>query len=236
MISQEQIQDYVTFPSVAEAHEGIVCVGGELAPEVLITAYRNGIFPWYNEGEEILWWSPEERCVVKPGMVNESKSMRPLLNSSKFSLTMDTCFDEVIASCRYIERPAQDGTWIVDEMEDAYKVLHHLGLAHSLEVKNESGSLVGGLYGVSIGKMFYGESMFSKQSNMSKLAFIHLSRFLVGMGFEMIDCQVHNKHLESMGCENISREKFIKKNRLGINHKTMIGSWSEVFKKYWISS
>lgn len=235
MISQDQIRDYVDFPSLDDSFDGVVCVGGDLAPEVLITAYRNAIFPWYNEGEQILWWSPEKRCVVKPGAVKVSKSMRPLLNSSKYTVSMDTNFSEVISSCRNIERPTQDGTWIVDEMETAYNLLYSLGLAHSIEVKDVSGKLVGGLYGVSLGKMFYGESMFSKEPNTSKLGFIHLSQFLVGMGFDMIDCQVQNPHLERMGCVEISREEFVNINECGVEHDTQIGSWESAFNKYWIN-
>ena len=232
MIHQNQIIDYVEFPPVTEAHEGILCVGGELKPEVLITAYRNGIFPWYNEGEDILWWCPDERCVVKPGEVKISKSMKPLLKSSKYKITADTSFDHVIDSCQNTPRPNQDGTWIVEDMKSAYNMMHELGLAHSIEVWNEKEELVGGLYGVSIGKMFYGESMFSLESNTSKIAFIHLSSFLNGMGFALIDCQVHNPHLESMGCKVITRNDFLTVNKAAREMETLIGLWSSEFEKY----
>ncbi len=233
MLNQAQIKDYVQFPAIEDSTDGIVCMGGDLSPEFLISAYRNGIFPWYNEEDPLLWWSPEERCVVKPGEVKISKSMRSMLKKKQYHVSIDTAFSDVILQCKTIKRKDEDGTWIHKEMVDAYTILHKLGIAHSVEIWDQSNNLQGGLYGVSIGKMFFGESMFSHQSNTSKMAFILLSEFLNGMNFELIDCQVTNNHLKSMGCYEIPREKFININSNSVQANTTIGSWTALFERFY---
>jgi leucyl/phenylalanyl-tRNA--protein transferase len=193
-------------PELAEA-DGLLAIGGDLSAERLIKAYREGIFPWY-EGEHILWWSPDPRFVLFPGEIKISRSMQALLKKDRFSFTMNKAFDQVISQCKTVNRPGQFGTWITDEVEEAYTRLHHSGYAVSAEAWSGNG-LVGGLYGLLIGKLFCGESMFSKQSNASKFAFIKLVEQLKKQGVELIDCQVYTEHLESLGARMISREKFI---------------------------
>ncbi|OYQ31962.1 leucyl/phenylalanyl-tRNA--protein transferase [Flavobacterium cyanobacteriorum] len=198
------------FPSVERSSpEGLVAVGGDLSAERLMLAYRSGIFPWFEDDEPILWWSPPRRMVLFHGELKVSKSMRNILNRGIFRVTSNTAFNDVITSCRHIEREGQDGTWITGEMVEAYCRLHELGLARSYEVWQDQ-ELVGGLYGVDLGHVFCGESMFSKVPNASKAAFIALARQLEREGYALLDCQVHNSHLESLGAREISRETFIK--------------------------
>jgi leucyl/phenylalanyl-tRNA--protein transferase len=204
-----QLTDELIFPPVYLSEEdGLLAVGGDLSPERLKLAYRSGIFPWYS-GDEILWWSPDPRFVLKPEALKVSKSMKQLLRSNKFVFTVDQAFTEVIQNCKSTERAGQDGTWITEEMQQAYITLHKKGLAHSAETW-ENGTLVGGLYGIRIGPMFFGESMFSKASNASKFAFINYVQSMQESGLQLIDCQVHTAHLESLGAEMISREEFIR--------------------------
>jgi len=191
-------------PELAE-DDGLLAVGGDLSTERLLLAYRNGIFPWYNEGEPILWFSPHERFVLYPSEVKVSRSMRRVLSSGEFEITVDEHFGDVIAACSIIDRPGQDGTWITDDMIAAYIELHKQGYAHSVEVLR-GGELVGGLYGVQVGNVFCGESMFSLASNASKAALIHLCK---GGKYQLIDCQVYTPHLESMGARMISREVYM---------------------------
>ncbi|NDI99496.1 leucyl/phenylalanyl-tRNA--protein transferase [Flavobacterium sp. LaA7.5] len=198
------------FPSVTTASpEGIVAVGGDLSPERLLLAYRNGIFPWFEDDEPILWWSPPKRMVLFFEELKISKSMRNIINRGVFRITHNTAFREVIANCRTIQRNGQDGTWITEDMITAYVKLHELGYAKSVEVWQED-VLVGGLYGIDLGTVFCGESMFSRVSNASKAAFIALAQKLKEENYRLLDCQVHNAHLESLGAREINREAFLK--------------------------
>ena len=200
----------IYFPDVETAnHDGILAVGGDLSAERLILAYRSGIFPWYNEGEPVIWHSPDPRMVLFPEDLKVSKSMRLLLKKNIFSITYNQNFSEVIHQCKIIERKDQPGTWITDDMEKAYNQLHQLGYAKSVEVWQEE-QLVGGLYGIDLGNIFCGESMFSKKSNASKAAFIYLTKKLAAEQYKLIDCQVYNSHLASLGAKEIPRKEFIK--------------------------
>jgi leucyl/phenylalanyl-tRNA--protein transferase len=198
------------FPPVEEAsYEGILAVGGDLSVERLLLAYRNGIFPWFNEDEPIFWWSPPNRMVVVPSIYKVSKSIRNLLNQNKFRITFNQNFAEVIANCQQISRNGQDGTWITEDIIQSYTKLHEMGIAKSVEVwKNDE--LVGGLYGVDLGHIFCGESMFSKVPNASKIAFVTLINHLKDNNYKLLDCQVHNDHLEKLGAFEVSRETFIR--------------------------
>lgn len=197
------------FPSVETASpEGIVAVGGDLSPERLVLAYNSGIFPWFEDDEPILWWSPSERMVLFFEDLKISKSMRNIINQKKFKVTFNTAFREVILNCKKIVRKDQPGTWITDDMVEAYCNLHKLGIAKSVEVW-ENEELVGGLYGIDLGHVFCGESMFSKVSNASKMAFIALAKQLEMANYRLLDCQVYNDHLASLGCVEIDREDFL---------------------------
>lgn len=191
-------------PELAEP-DGLLAVGGDLSTERLLLAYQNGIFPWYGDDTPILWYSPHERFVLFPEELKISKSMQQLLRSDKFRITVDTSFEEVITACSSVKRNGQDGTWITGEMKAAYIKLHNEGFAHSVEVW-EQDNLVGGLYGVKIGTVFCGESMFGLVSNASKIALIHLCNS--GL-YQLIDCQVHTSHLASMGAKLNSRKGYM---------------------------
>jgi leucyl/phenylalanyl-tRNA---protein transferase len=200
----------IIFPPASHAEpDGLLAIGGDLSTERLLTAYKKGIFPWY-EGEYILWWCPDPRFILYPEELKISKSMQALLKKEKFEFTINKAFSQVIRYCKTIERHDQDGTWITNEIEKAYTRLHKLGYAHSAEVWHNE-KLAGGLYGIRLGKVFFGESMFSNEDNASKYAFIKYARQLIKEGVELIDCQVYTKHLESLGAKMISREEFIKK-------------------------
>ena len=197
------------FPPVSEAdEEGILAIGGDLNPERLQLAYKSGIFPWFNEGEPILWWSPDPRMVLFPDELIVSKSMRNVLNRKQFKVTFNQNFKDVISNCQKIKREGQNGTWISNEMIEAYCQLHKEGIAKSVEVWQDE-VLVGGLYGIDLGHVFCGESMFSKVSNASKVAFISLVNYLIERDYKLLDCQVYNSHLESLGCREIDREEFM---------------------------
>jgi len=199
----------ISFPPVEEATEdGMVAIGGDLSTERLLLAYRSGIFPWYNEGEPIIWWSPAPRFVLFPGNLKVSKSMTTVLRNGKFRFTINRAFAPVIQNCKTIARDGQDGTWITPEVQKAYIDLHQLGYAHSAEAWMD-GELVGGLYGIRMGNVFFGESMFSKASNASKFAFMKYVQQLQKEGVVLIDCQVHTEHLESLGAGMIERDEFI---------------------------
>lgn len=194
-------------PHLADA-DGLLAIGGDLSPERLLAAYRKGIFPWYSAEEpDILWWSPSPRFVLFPDELHISKSMRPLLNRNEFDFTINKAFAEVIHHCKKITRAGQDSTWITPSMEKAYNNMHTLGHAHSAEVW-KNGELVGGLYGIRIGKVFFGESMFSKLPSASRFAFIRYVELLKTEGVELIDCQVHTDYLESLGARMISGREF----------------------------
>ena len=199
----------LVFPPVEMASsEGILAFGGDLRPERLILAYQSGIFPWYNEGEPIIWYCPEERMVLFPDELRISKSMRQLMRSNTFNITTNKAFEQVISQCQNSPRKDQLGSWITDDMKQAYLKLHELGFAKSVEVWQDK-KLVGGLYGIDLGHIFCGESMFSKESNTSKLAFIHLVQQLENEQYKLIDCQVYNEHLESLGAREIPRGEFM---------------------------
>ena len=199
----------LVFPPVEmTSAEGIIAFGGDLRPERLILAYQNGIFPWYNEGEPIIWYCPEDRMVLFPHELRISKSMRQLMRNNTFRITSNTAFEQVISQCQKSPRKDQLGTWITNDMKQAYLKLHELGFAKSVEVWQDD-KLVGGLYGIDLGHIFCGESMFSKESNTSKLAFIHLVQQLEKEQYKLVDCQVYNEHLESLGAREISRQKFM---------------------------
>jgi leucyl/phenylalanyl-tRNA--protein transferase len=191
-------------PELAEP-DGLLAVGGDLSPARLILAYKNGIFPWYSDDTPILWYSPHERFVLYPDELRVSSSMRSVLNSNRFQVTHNENFDGVIEACAAFERKDQDGTWITEDMKAAYKQLHQQGHAHSVEVW-QADELVGGIYGVQVGEVFCGESMFSNVSNASKTALITLCK---SENYKLIDCQVHTEHLESMGARVISRKEYM---------------------------
>lgn len=198
------------FPPISLAHSsGIIALGGDLSPERLQLAYKSGIFPWFEDGEPITWWSPDPRMVLFLGELIVSKSMRNILNRNIFKVTFNQNFRDVISNCQAIKREGQNGTWITNDMIEAYCSLHDLGMAKSVEVWQED-KLVGGLYGIDLGHVFCGESMFSKVSNASKVAFISLVEKLKNENYKLLDCQVYNPHLESLGCREIEREEFIK--------------------------
>lgn len=202
-------------PEVASKN-GILCIGGKLDPDLLLLAYHYGIFPWYSEGDPVIWWCPQPRYVIFPDKVKVAKSMNPYFNQLKYRVTYDQCFEEVLNNCRHISRPSQHGTWIDDEITENYTKLHRRGYATSVEVWDDEG-LAGGLYGISLGKVFFGESMFSKRPNASKFGFITLARKLEEQGFYLIDCQQHNAYLESLGGEFIAGSLFqavLRQNRL----------------------
>ena len=202
------LDDRLWFPPVEDAmSDGLLAIGGNLTPEKILFAYKKGIFPWY-EGDVPLWWSPDPRFVLFPAELKISKSMKTLLKNNAFDFTINKSFSEVIENCSLAERPGQDGTWITAEIKSAYAALHQDGFAISAEawVDNE---LAGGLYGVKLGKVFFGESMFSKISNASKYAFIKLVGHLQQQGLELIDCQVYTEHLETLGARMINRKEFL---------------------------
>lgn len=202
------LTEKLEFPPVAQANSyGMVAVGGDLSPERLLLAYKSGIFPWYSKGEPIVWYSPDPRMVLFPDKLKVSKSMRQLLRKGDFKVTVNQAFSKVIANCKNTNREAQGevGTWITDEMETAYNILHELGIAKSVEVWKDD-ELVGGLYGLEINAIFCGESMFSNVSNASKIAFIHL---VESHTYKLVDCQVYNNHLASLGAKEISRTAFL---------------------------
>jgi len=220
----------IWFPDVEEStEEGIVAVGGDLSVERLILAYSRGIFPWYSSDKSpILWWSPDPRFVLFPENLIVSKSMRPYFNQNKFQVTWDQNFEDVIKNCQKIDREDQLGTWITSKMLAAYIQLHKMGYAHSVEVWLDN-ELVGGLYGISLGKVFFGESMFAKVSNASKFGFISLVNQLKQKGFLLIDCQQETKHLESLGANAIKRKDFIDILNHNNIEETYIGSWENYF-------
>lgn len=200
------LDDELIFPNPALADEdGLLAVGGDLSIERLMLAYQNGIFPWYSKDDPILWYSPHERCVIFPHQIKISKSMRKVLSSGMFQLTVDQVFEQVIRQCAETPRNGQDGTWITDEMQQAYVALHQKGIAHSVEVW-QGNELVGGLYGVQVNDVFCGESMFSHVANASKTALIFLAN---EMNYQLIDCQMPNNHLFSLGAVMINRNQYM---------------------------
>jgi len=202
-----------------------LAIGGDLSPERLIFAYSSGIFPWYSEGEPIMWWSPDPRMVLFPENLKVSRSLRKVIKNKGFEVRFDTDFERVINMCASVKRPGQEGTWITDEMKKAYIELHNLGYAHSVETYLD-GKLVGGLYGVSIGKTFFGESMFYTVSDASKVAFVKLVEKLREWDFDMIDCQQSTPHMERFGAVEIPRKKFLEILKKSVKKKDFVGKWT----------
>ena len=204
-----RLTDALLFPSPEQASdEGIVAVGGDLKPERVMLAYRKGIFPWFESDDFLLWWSPDPRMVLFPDQVKISKSMRTVLRKKQFEVTFNNAFDDVVEACAKVKRFGQNGTWITPGLMEVYSTLHTQGHAHSVEVWEE-GVLVGGLYGIDLGTVFCGESMFSKANNASKVALISLAKELKKNKYKLIDCQVPTQHLASMGAESIPRTEFL---------------------------
>jgi len=225
-----QLPDFLWFPNPKLAHEGIIAVGGDLKPERLLLGYHMGIFPWFSDDEPIIWWSPDPRFVLFPDKIKVSKSMRPILRKKRFRVSYDCAFEQVIDACKVIKRKDQEGTWITGDMKEAYCKLHEMGYAHSVEVW-EGETLVGGLYGVSLGQCFFGESMFTRVSNASKVGFITLVRALIERGFQLIDCQVYTEHLASLGAEDISRDSFLTLLEEYVDKPTYKGNWNVLFSQ-----
>lgn len=214
------------FPPANHADkDGLLAIGGDLSPERLVMAYANGIFPWYSDDDPIMWWSLDPRLVIRPGEMKVSKSLRHTLKSGKFEVRTDKNFREVMLHCAQTPRKDQDGTWIVNEMVEAYCRLHELGLAHSFETYQDD-ALVGGLYGVSLGAVFFGESMFHTETDASKVAFYHLHQFLLKNNFKLIDCQQETNHLKSLGAYTIPRIEYLNELKAFLAKPTLVGQWS----------
>lgn len=211
-------------PSLAEPG-GLLAVGGDLSADRLVLAYRNGIFPWFEEEGHFFWYAPDPRFVLFPEELKVHKSMRSIFNQHKFRFSLDTCFDAVIRACADAPRAGQVGSWITEAFVAGYTELHRQGLAHSLEVW-QGDTLTGGLYGLSLGRIFYGESMFSQAPNASKAGFIHLVRALQHNGFWLIDCQQQTQHLQSLGARAIDRQLFMEYLNRNIYERTLIGAWT----------
>ena len=221
-----KLSDELIFPSPEEAEaEGLLAVGGDLSLERLLLAYHFGIFPWYTKESPILWWSPDPRLILEPKNLRVSKSLKKAIKKGVFEITLDQAFAAVIRGCAQVNRPDGRGTWIVDDMIRAYERLHEAGFAHSVESWFE-GKLVGGLYGVSMGKVFFGESMFYRIKNASKIAFVHLVRLLLNWDFDMIDCQITTTHLIRFGALEIPRSQFLKRLSHALQYETRRGRWS----------
>ncbi|HEB96950.1 MAG TPA: leucyl/phenylalanyl-tRNA--protein transferase [Sedimenticola thiotaurini] len=215
------------FPPVEQAErepDGLLAVGGDLHPTRLLNAYRAGIFPWYTDQQPLLWWSPDPRTVLFPERLKVSRSLRKSLRNKGFGVTFDQAFGQVIAGCA-APRQGEAGTWITPDMAEAYTRLHRMGHAHSVEVWRE-GELAGGLYGVAMGRVFFGESMFSRVTDASKVGFVHLVRQLQAHGFHLIDCQVHTRHLISLGAEEIPRREFVRQLDRWCPEAGVPGSWA----------
>jgi leucyl/phenylalanyl-tRNA---protein transferase len=211
-------------PSHYADPDGLLAVGGDLSPERLLLAYSQGIFPWYEEGSPPLWWSPHPRLVLFPAELKVSRSLSRVIRKKTFQVTMDQDFRAVISHCGSARRAREEGTWIVPEMIEAYFLLHRLGLAHSVETWH-GGELVGGLYGVALGRVFFGESMFSLMNDASKVALVHLVTWLQQKGFELIDCQVSTEHLKRMGAREIPRDEFLRRLAEAIGNDFQGSSW-----------
>lgn len=222
------LDDTVRFPPPAHAEpSGLLAVGGDLRPERLIEAYRSGIFPWFSEDDPILWFSPDPRLVIFPGGLVVSKKLQKTIRQQEFEVRFDTSFREVVRSCAKSERKGQSGTWITEDMISAYAELHKRGYAHSVETYYE-GALVGGLYGVSLGGAFFGESMFFDMANASKVALYYLVERLKRWDFDFIDSQVPNDHMKSMGGKEVERSSFLAMLDKSLEKESKVGSWAEI--------
>lgn len=221
--------DYI-FPNPRFAcDEGLLAYGGDLSPNRLLTAYRKGIFPWFNENDPILWWSPNPRLILVPNDFKVSKSLSKTIKSGKFEVRFDHDFRSVIENCATVPRHGQKGTWLTSQMQEAYIRLFDMGFAHSVESYMDD-KLVGGLYGIAIGKCFFGESMFANVSDASKVALKTLSDVLACKGYDFIDCQVRTEHLISLGAIEISRDNFLDRLELALQKPSDIGNWQDLYR------
>jgi leucyl/phenylalanyl-tRNA--protein transferase len=221
--------DDAPFPPAEQAliePNGLLCAGANLSAERILSAYRQGIFPWFSAGQPILWWSPDPRMVLFPSEFKLSRSLRKTLKAGDYTIRLDSHFNEVIKACAHTERAGQPGTWITPDMQRAYRQLHELGWAHSVETWRGD-RMIGGLYGLAIGHMFYGESMFSQQTDASKIAVAHLARFLEQHDFGMVDCQMRTEHLASLGAREIPRSDFLARLRVLCDSPVAPGRWPE---------
>lgn len=220
------LTDKIAFPPPHLAsRDGLLAIGGDLSEKRLLLAYRMGIFPWFSDEEPIMWWSPDPRLVLYPDEIRISKSLKKTIKKDVFQVTMDQAFNRVINECARVRRGKNQGTWIVNDMIKAYCRLHESGFAHSVEAWHE-GKLAGGLYGVSLGRCFFGESMFTRISNASKVAFVKLVEYLKALSFDMIDCQVTTEHLMRFGAREIPRKYFLEQLEKALEYPTKKGEWS----------
>ena len=220
-----RLTDEIVFPPPDHAAaDGLLAVGGDLSSERLLLAYKLGIFPWYSEGLPILWWSPDPRLILEPAEFRISRRLRQTLKKGRFRVTFDESFSSVIQACAKVRRRGQDGTWITRDMERAYIRLHELGYAHSTE-SWLGGRLVGGIYGVSLGRCFFGESMFHYETDASKVALATLVQYLKGWGFHLIDAQVTTRHMLGLGAREVPRKEFLKRLRAAVSFPTLRGKW-----------
>ena len=219
------IEDLVFPPPHLAREDGLLAVGGDLSRERLLLAYRMGIFPWYGDGDPILWWSPDPRLVLLPQELHVSRRLRRVLQKGTFEVTMDTAFDQVVQACASMRYPGREGTWITPEMAAAYCKLHQSGYGHSVECRR-AGRLVGGLYGLSLGKCFFGESMFSHEPNASKVALAALVQHVAAWDFSLIDCQITSGHLLTLGAREMPRTHFLRMLEQGLKADTRVGKWS----------
>ncbi len=221
-----RLSEHLEFPPAWLARaDGLLCIGGDLTPDRLILAYQKGIFPWYSETEPILWWSPDPRLILFPKRIKVARSLKKKIRKNIFTITIDNAFKSVIASCSRPRGKPNEGTWLVSEMIEAYIRLHEIGIAHSVEAWHED-RLVGGLYGVCLGHSFFGESMFSLESDASKVALVSLANHLRRHRFSFIDCQVSSSHLINMGAVEISRHSFLNLLSQAIQTEVMTDVWN----------
>lgn len=231
MAFYQLLEDEPYFPNPEEAEpDGLIAIGGDLSVERLINAYAAGIFPWFNEGDPLLWWSPNPRFVLFLDKLKISKSLKQTLRKQIFNIKYDTCFAKVLENCSSVKRKDEEGTWITEEMKKAYLELHELGLAHSIEVFFND-ELVGGLYGVALGGVFCGESMFHTVSNASKVAFVSLVEKLKELNFDFIDAQMHTEHLEKFGAKNIPRTNFLSLLKKALEKSILQEKWTVLEEK-----
>ena len=228
-----RLSEKISFPpSYFAEPEGLLAIGGDLSEKRILLAYQMGIFPWFGEDEPILWWSPDPRLLLYPGDIYVSRRLKRMIRQQRFAISCDKAFYEVISACAGIRTENCQETWIGEEMMDAYCRLFDAGYAHSMEVWQE-GRLAGGLYGVSLGGAFFGESMFSRVANSSKIALVALCRFLNALSFDFIDCQVKTDHLKRMGAGEVTRSRFLKALERSMGRKTLRGSWHSAFQLFY---